>query len=324
MKNSIALALKGMAMGMAEVIPGVSGGTIAFITGIYEKLLNTIKAFSPSLIATFKKDGVKGLWSAVNGTFLVTLVAGMAVGVVVGVLVISHLLETYPPLIWAFFFGLIIASAIYVGRQISKWGIGEIIMFLIGTAIAYTITVVAPANGSESLPFVFISGAIAISAFILPGISGSFILLLMGMYTYIISDTLKPALKTLDPDKLLIMGVFALGCLTGLMTLSRVLSWTFKHYRDVTLALLTGFMLGSLNKIWPWRNAIDWLRDSAGVIILDKDGISPKKILVEENVFPAGYEGEPYVIGVVVLMIVGFLSVFLLERLSGDNNDHSA
>ena len=175
----------------------------------------------------------------------------------------------------------------------------------------------APANGSESLPFVFISGAIAISAFILPGISGSFILLLMGMYTYIISDTLKPALKTLDPDKLLIMGVFALGCLTGLMTLSRVLSWTFKHYRDVTLALLTGFMLGSLNKIWPWRNAIDWLRDGAGKIILDKDGISPKKILIEENVLPAGYEGEPYVIGVVVLMLVGFLSVFLLEKLSG-------
>ena len=317
MKKSISLALKGMAMGMAEVIPGVSGGTIAFITGIYEQLLNTIKAFSPSLLSTFKKDGIKGTWAAINGTFLATLVIRMAVGVVVGVLVISHLLETYPPLVWAFFFGLIIASAIYVGRQISKWGLGEIIIFLIGTAIAYTITVVAPANGSESLPFVFISGAIAISAFILPGISGSFILLLMGMYTYIISDTLKPALKTLDPDKLLIMGVFALGCLTGLMTLSRVLSWTFKHYRDVTLALLTGFMLGSLNKIWPWRNAIDWLRDGAGKIILDKDGISPKKILIEENVLPAGYEGEPYVIGVVVLMLVGFLSVFLLEKLSG-------
>jgi len=324
MKKSISLALKGMAMGMAEVIPGVSGGTIAFITGIYEKLLNTIKAFSPSLLTTFKKDGVKGVWESINGTFLATLVAGMGIGVVVGVLVISHLLETYPPLIWSFFFGLIIASAIYVGRQINQWRIGEVLMFLIGTAVAYTITVVAPANGSESFLFVFISGAIAISAFILPGISGSFILLLMGMYTYIISDTLKPALRTLDPDKLLIMGVFALGCLTGLMTLSRVLSWTFKHYRDVTLALLTGFMLGSLNKIWPWRNAVDWLRDNAGKIIMDDDGITPKKILVEENVLPAGYEGEPYVIGVVVLMIVGFLSVFLLERLNGSKDEHEA
>ena len=134
-------------MGMAEVIPGVSGGTIAFITGIYEQLLNSIKAFGPSLIPIFKNEGFKGVWTTVNGTFLVNLIGGMAIGVVVGVFGISYLLETYPPMVWAFFFGLIIASAIYVGRQITKWGGGEFFAFIIGTAIAYAITVIAPANG---------------------------------------------------------------------------------------------------------------------------------------------------------------------------------
>ncbi len=310
----IATAIRGMGMGMAEVIPGVSGGTIAFITGIYEKLLNTIKAFSPSLFSEFKSNGIKGVWSAINGNFLVFLMGGMVAGIVVGVFGISYLLETYPPAVWAFFFGLIIASAIYIGRQITKWSVAEIVCLIIGAIIAYGITIITPSNGSESLPFVFISGAIAISALILPGISGSFILLLMGMYTFIISDTLRPALTTLAPDKLLTMGVFALGCLVGLMSLSRVLSWTFKNYRNITLATLTGFMIGSLNKIWPWRNPTEWLRDAAGQIILDDDG-SKKKILIEENVLPAAYDGDPMTIGVIVMMIVGFISVFLIEKL---------
>jgi len=322
MKDTVSTMIKGMAMGTAEVIPGVSGGTIAFITGIYEKLLNTIKSFGPGLIPIFKESGFKGVWSEVNGAFLIRLVGGMVLGVVFGVFAISYLLETYPPAVWAFFFGLIIASAIYIGRQITRWGPGEIALMILGAVVAYGITVVAPAKGSESLIFVFLSGSIAISAFILPGISGSFILLIMGMYSFIITDTLKPALRTLAPDKLLIMVVFALGCLTGLMTFSRLLSWTFKHYRNLTMATLTGFMLGSLNKIWPWRNAIEWLRDKSGAIILKDDRITPKKILMEENVLPANYSGgDALVLAVVVLMIVGFLSVFLLERLGGKKED---
>ena len=220
MKNSFLLSLKGMAMGMAEVIPGVSGGTIAFITGIYEQLLNSIKSFGPSLLGVWKEKGIKGVWEAINGNFLLTLLVGMAFGIVVGVFLISYLLDTYPPVVWAFFFGLIIASAIYVGRQIEQWKLAEILLLILGTSVAYFITVISPSSGSESLLFVFISGAIAISALILPGISGSFILLLMGMYSFIISETLKPALKTLAPDKSLIMAVFALGCLAGLMTVS--------------------------------------------------------------------------------------------------------
>lgn len=316
MKDTVSTMIKGMAMGTAEVIPGVSGGTIAFITGIYEKLLNTIKAFGPGLLPVFKASGVKGVWSEINGPFLVRLLGGMVLGVVFGVFAISYLLENYPPAVWAFFFGLIIASAIYIGRQITRWGPGEIVLMILGTVVAFGITMIAPAEGSESLIFVFFSGAIAISALILPGISGSFILLIMGMYSYIITETLKPALSTLAPDKLLIMIVFALGCLTGLMTVSRLLSWTFKFYRNLTLATLTGFMLGSLNKIWPWRNPVEWLRDSSGAIILKDDGITPKKILVAENVLPANYDGgDALILAVVVLMILGFLSVFLLEKM---------
>ncbi len=307
MKNNtsfLTLALKGMAMGIAEVIPGVSGGTIAFITGIYEKLLNTIKTFAPSLIGIFKDDGISGVWSAINGTFLVTLLVGMATGVIIGVFGVTHLLDTYPEMLWAFFFGLIISSAIFIGKQVKGWGIQEIIALFIGTAVAYYITVASPAQGNEALWFVFLSGAIAISALILPGISGSFILLLMGMYS-IVLPTVRTALTTFDKESLLIVGTFAAGCLVGLMTFSRVLSWTFKNYKNPTLALLTGFMLGSLNKLWPWRNVLSTRINSKG-----------KEIpFIEESVLPSNYDNEPFVLAVVICMILGFLSVFLIERL---------
>ncbi|MFK7810604.1 MAG: DUF368 domain-containing protein [Saprospiraceae bacterium] len=318
MTNQLKTAFKGMAMGMAEVIPGVSGGTIAFITGIYEKLLNSIKAIGPEAISAFKERGIGGAWSAINGNFLLALGGGMVLGIITGVFGITYLLENYPPAVWAFFFGLIIASAIYIGRQITKWSTAEIVALVIGTIVAYGITIISPAEGSQNLVFVFLCGMLAISALILPGISGSFILLLMGMYTYIINDTLKPALKTLAPEKLLVMFVFAMGCLTGLMTISRLLSWTFKNYRTVTLATLTGFMIGSLNKIWPWRNPIEWLRDKTGAIVLDDMG-APKKILMEQNVFPSGYEaGDPMVLAVIVMMVLGLVTVFGLEKLSGE------
>jgi len=288
-------------MGIAEVIPGVSGGTIAFITGIYEKILNTIKAFGPGLFSTYKKEGIQGVWNEINGTFLVTLLIGMVCGVLVGIFGITYLLDNYPVLVWAFFFGLIIASAIYIGKQLTKWTAVEVGLLFLGTVLAYGITVIAPVEGSTSLPIVFISGAIAISAFILPGVSGSFMLLLMGMYTIII-PTIKKVL-TFDTSSLLLVVVFALGCLTGLFTFARVLSWTFKNYKNQTLAILTGFMIGSLNKIWPWR-------------IPDKTINSGDKIKVitENNVLPGDFPGEPYVFGVIALMIIGFIFVFILER----------
>ncbi len=311
--------LKGAAMGIAEVIPGVSGGTIAFITGIYERLLDAIKAFSPALIGTFRKEGLKGLWAAIDGTFLLTLVMGMVGGIVIGAFGVSYLLEEYPPVIWAFFFGLIIASAIYIGRQIEQWTAVEIILLIAGAVLAYFITTIAPVEWSRSLPVVFIAGAIAISALILPGISGSFMLLLMGMYYFIVTKTLKEGvLQNFDPQAILTMAVFGLGCLTGLLTVARVLSWTFKKYRFPTLAVLTGFMLGSLNKIWPWRTPVKAMNE-AGETITNTTAIlaDPEmKILQEINQLPANYvAGDALLVPAIVMLVAGFVAVFLLERL---------
>lgn len=304
--SNIFLFLKGMAMGVAEVIPGVSGGTIAFVTGIYERLLAAIKhILGPDVIRTWQRDGLGAAWAQADGTFLLTLLAGMASGIVAGIFSITHLLEHYPALVWAFFFGLIIASAIYVGLQVSRWGLMEGLALLLGTAVAYYITVAAPAQGNEALWFVFISGVIAISALILPGISGSFILLLMGMYTYII-PTVRQALSSFDPQSLVVVGTFGLGCLVGLATFSRVLTWTFERYHNPTMALLTGFMVGSLNKIWPWREVISYRENSKGESVP----------FMEANVWPGEYSGEPYLVGALALMVLGFALVFLLGKLS--------
>jgi putative membrane protein len=302
--EKITLALKGMAMGIAEVIPGVSGGTIAFITGIYERLINTIKTIlGPDLFAAFRRGGVRGAWREADGAFLLNLGIGMVAGIVVGVFGVTYLLEHYPVLLWAFFFGLIVASAIYIGRQVDRWQWRQITALVLGAAIAYYITVATPAQGSDALWMVFLAGAIAISALILPGISGSFMLLLMGMYTLII-PSVKSALQTFDTQSLIILVAFGLGCLVGLATFSRVLSWTFRHYRDTTLAMLTGFMIGSLNKIWPWRNVIATRVDSSGEEVP----------FLERSVLPQAFEGEPMIAGVIVLMLIGFFSVFLIER----------
>ena len=315
--NQLSLILKGMAMGIAEVIPGVSGGTIAFITGIYEKLINTIKAFDFSLIKTFRQDGLSGVWSAINGSFLVALLIGMAGGVVIGVFGVTHLLEEYPLQLWGFFFGLIIASAIYIGKQVGKWGPQEIISLLLGVAVAYLITIASPASGNEALWFVFLSGMIAISALILPGISGSFILLLMGMYTFVIPHV-KNAISTFETQSLIILGVFGFGCLIGITTISRVISWMFAHYKNSTLAVLTGFMVGSLNKIYPWRNPMEWVDKESGEVLTNIDNYSNPdnlKILREVSVAPGSYFEDPQIVSVLVLMIVGFAVVFGVERL---------
>jgi putative membrane protein len=320
-KGQIGLALKGMAMGIAEVIPGVSGGTIAFITGIYEKLINTIKAFGPSLFGVFQKDGIGGVWKAINGNFLTALMIGMVGGVVVGVFGITHLLEEFPQHLWGFFFGLIIASTIYIGRQVSKWGATEIIGLLIGAVLAYYITIASPASGNEALWFVFLSGTIAISALILPGISGSFILLLMGMYTFIIPKV-KEALTTFSSESLIITGVFAMGCLVGITSISRVISWMFDHYRNTTLAVLTGFMVGSLNKVWPWRNTTQWIDKETREMLTNIENYATPddlKILKEVSVSPDSFLGDPQMIPVMILMVVGFLAVFGLEKMGKES-----
>lgn len=311
-------ALKGAAMGMAEVVPGVSGGTLAFITGIYERLLNAIKAFGPEAIEGLRENGLKGFWKAIDGTFLVSLLTGMAVGIIVGIFGITYLLDNHPVLLWSFFFGLIIASAVYIARQIQSWAGVEFVLLIMGTAFAYYITTLPVGEASaDSLFYVFLSGAIAICALILPGISGSFILLLMGMYTVII-PTIKVALKTFDSQALLVVGVFAAGCLTGLLLFSRLLSWTFKNYHGPTLAILTGFMIGSLNKIWPWRIPLEWLRDTEGTVILDDLGM-PKKVILDENVLPSVFAeqtgNDPQIIAAILCAVLGFAVVWGLSQI---------
>jgi putative membrane protein len=307
MKTTIFTFLKGMAMGIAEIIPGVSGGTIAFITGIYEKLLDSIKAFRPSLLVTLKNDGIKGVWNEINGTFLVALFGGMAVSIVLFTKLITGLMETNKEMLWAFFFGLIVASAIFIGRMIKEWDLKIVGILLVGLAIAFYITIAAPAQGTDALWMVFLAGMIAISAMILPGISGSFILLLMGMYQ-IILPAVSAFIDERSMETLTVVAVFGVGCLIGILTFANIFSWTFKNYKEQTLALLTGFMIGSLNKVWPWRNVLQTRENSKGEIVP----------FLEKSVLPSAYEGESMIVGVIILMIVGAAVVFALERFGSE------
>ncbi len=290
LKDYALLMLKGMGMGAADVVPGVSGGTIAFIVGIYDELINTIRSInlqSLKLLFTFK---FKEFWKAVNGNFLFSLFAGIAISVFSLAKLITYLLVAHPILVWAFFFGLVLASTWFVAKDIEGWNWKTVLSFIIGAVIAYYITVVTPAETPTNLLFIFLCGAIAICAMILPGISGSFILVLLGKYHYIMD-----AVKGLD---LLILCVFGAGAFIGITSFSRVLSYALKHFRNVTMAVLAGFMLGSLNKVWPWKTT-------------EIEIINGTEFTIEHNSLPTQYLVEG-----VVLMIVGFMLVYVLEKIS--------
>ena len=322
MQKKVSLVFKGMAMGIAEVIPGVSGGTIAFITGIYEQLINSIKSFGPDAINGFRREGVKGLWKAVDGDFLSTLLLGMAIGVVLGIFGVSYLLENYPEPLWGFFFGLIAASAIYIARQIQQWNIKLVITLIVGAVVAYGITALSPAEGSTSAPYIFLSGVLAISALMLPGISGSFILLLLGMYTVII-PSIKHFLKTFDTASLVVISIFAAGCFVGLLGFSRILSWLLSKYKDMSFALLTGFIIGALNKVWPWRNVSEILNKETGermkvMDLTNFSNLNPDaiKIIQEVNCMPNDYMmGEPLTLLTIFCTFAGLISVLRLGKL---------
>lgn len=292
-------------MGIAEVIPGVSGGTIAFITGIYGTLLSSIKnILGPEAWVALKKEGVTGWWKKINGNFLIFLITGMIGGLVVGIFGITYLLEAYPLLLWSFFFGLILASSVYVGKKVPSWSPLTFITLVIGFGIAFSLTFLQPGMGKENMWFVFLSGAIAISALILPGVSGSFILLLLGMYT-IVLPAAKSALTNFDSASLQLLIFFGGGCLVGLALFSRILSWAFKKHEGLTLALLTGFILGSLGKIWPWRNVLTYRTNSKGASVP----------FLEKIVWPSGFEGDPMIIGCLLAILFGVVVVYLFGKL---------
>lgn len=302
-------------MGMAETIPGVSGGTIAFITGIYERLLLSIKAFGPEGVAAWKRGGFSSFWQAIDGTFLIQLFVGMAGGILVGVFGLSYLLEHFPLPVWGFFFGLIAASAIYIGKQVEHWNAPAITGLIVAAVVAYWVTVASPAQGSESLGYVFGCGVIAISALMLPGLSGSFMLLLLGMYQFILHQTLKEGiLEQQDPTAIVTLGVFGLGCLVGVLTFARLLSWLFARYRSTTMAVLTGFMLGSLNKVWPWQEVLATRVNSKDIeqVLFSKSVLPGNFAQLTDNFL---YGNEPQLVLVVVAAIFGFATVFGLERL---------
>jgi len=300
------LFLKGLAMGAADVVPGVSGGTIAFITGIYEELIQSIRSFNFNTVKDVVSFKIKKIWRENNIPFLLVLGLGIGSALISLARLLSYLLENHKELLWAFFFGLIIASAWIVGKKILKWTLVVFVALTIGTAIAYFITVASPAETPEASWFIFISGMIAICAMILPGISGSFILLLLGKYKFMIE-----AIKSFD---LITVIVFILGAIIGILSFSHLIHWMLKKYHDITVALLTGFMVGSLNKVWPWKQTIQFY--------IDRHGES--KPLVQQNVLPFEYEqltGSPsFFLGAVVLAIIGFVLVYLLELFGNKNS----
>lgn len=289
-KDYAMLMLKGIGMGAADVVPGVSGGTIAFIAGIYDELINSIKSINRESLTMLFTGKFKAFAKKINAPFLLALISGIAISVFSLAKLITWLLTEQPILIWAFFFGLVLASTWFVMKDIREWNVKTIPTFIAGAAIAYYITVATPADTPSNLLFIFCCGAIAICAMILPGISGSFILVLLGKYFYIMD-----AVKTFD---IVILAVFGAGAFIGITTFSRVLSFTLRRFRNMTLAMLTGFMLGSLNKVWPWKETTEMT-------------INGETFAAESNILPNVYVAEA-----IGLMAIGFASVYILEKLS--------
>ncbi|MFT6776764.1 MAG: putative membrane protein [Paraglaciecola sp.] len=299
---------RGMLMGAADAVPGVSGGTIAFITGIYEELIFSLKQCGVRALKMLFQEGLKSAWQYINGGFLLALFSGVIISILTLSGVVLYLLANHPILLWAFFFGLILAAVWSVIRHIDKSKIGIIATFLIGTVSAFFITTIIPTTIDTSPFIVFLSGMIAICAMILPGISGSFILLLLGMYS--------PMLTAVKELQLVTLSIFTSGCVAGLLSFSHVLSWMFNHYKTMTLALLGGFMLGSLNKVWPWKQTIESAIDRHG-----------KEIpLVQNNILPQTFETlhtQPaYMWYAIMLMILGMGMVIGLEKIGQKQADN--
>tara|TARA_R100001369_G_scaffold20091_1_gene36567 strand:- start:40690 stop:41637 length:948 start_codon:yes stop_codon:yes gene_type:complete len=296
-KDYLTITLKGMAMGAADVVPGVSGGTIAFITGIYQELIATISGINLDLFTIWKEQGFKAMWREANGSFVIALLTGILISIFSLMRLTNYLLETHPILIWSFFFGLILASIWFVAKQIPKWDFKIVLALIIGAAVAVYIVTLPPMGANTDLWFLFLAGSIAVCAMILPGISGAFILVLLGAYKTVTEAAHDFDLKTL--------GVVALGAIVGLLSFSRLLKWLFDNYSSITLAVLTGFIAGSLNKIWPWKE------------VLESEQVGDKTIVLREaSVWPGNFDGNPHVFSAIVLILAGFTLILILERVA--------
>jgi putative membrane protein len=288
------LSAKGFCMGASDVIPGVSGGTMAFILGIYEELINAIKSFDLKAFQLLMTLKFRALLDHVSWKFLLSLGIGILAAIFSLAKVLSWLLHNQPVLIWSFFFGLILASVVSVSRRIQAWRVPVWLSLFGGTTGAYLLVGFVPVSTPNDPWFLFLSGAIAICAMILPGISGSFILVLLGKYMYV--------LEAVNNRDFLVLFLVALGACVGIVAFSRLLGWLLNNYHDLMVALLTGLMLGSLRKIWPWKETIE------SRIVGEK--VIP---IVQSNVLPEGFGGE--VVSALCLMVMGLLAVLLLDRM---------
>lgn len=290
-------------MGAADVVPGVSGGTIAFITGIYEELINSINQINLSALKVFKQNGLLAFWKHVNGNFLLALLSGIAVSIISLAKGITYLLEAHPIFIWSFFFGLVFASIFFVAKQIKKWNLSVIIGLVVGAVFAFYITTLPAQTESNALWYIFLSGMVAICAMILPGISGSFILLLLGSY--------KVVLTAIHERNLLTLAVFGSGAVIGLLSFAKLLKWMFAKHHNVTIAVLSGFLVGSLNKIWPWKETLSTFTKHAGEA---NEEIIP---LEQVSIPPARFEeltGQPSLLtGAIGMFLVGLAVILAME-----------
>lgn len=283
-----------MAMGAADVVPGVSGGTIALITGIYEELIGSLSAFDAAAVKLLFQGRIKDLWTHVNGTFLAVLFGGIFTSIISLAALFSYLLEHYEQWVWSFFFGLVLASAVLVARTVREWTYKAALALVVGTALAYWITTLPAVAGAETPWYLMASGALAICAMILPGISGSFILLLLGSYSIILAAVAE--------RNLLVVAYVGIGAVVGLISFTKLLKWVFAHYHNITIAVLSGFLLGSLNKLWPWKEPIETFTKHAG---------TPKEevvVVVSKNLMP----GEDWPLSL-VFALLGMLIVLGME-----------
>ena len=287
---------RGFAMGSADVVPGVSGGTMAFILGIYEELIDSIRGLTtPAFLSPLSKGKLAEAWGAGNLSFLVAVGVGILSAILTFARALEYALHNYPVYLWSFFFGLVIASAVVVSRRVKNWNPTLILAALVGTVAAFWLVGLVPAETPNTWWFLILSGAFAICAMILPGISGAFILLILGKYEYVLS-----AVKNFEIGT---VALVAIGAFAGLLSFARVLSWLFHRYHDLTVALLIGLMVGPLRKIWPWKEVVREIFDAQGELLEQ----------ITRNVVPA-LNSE---LGIALaLMIIGFVVVLLLERLA--------
>jgi len=305
-KDYLLIGVKGMAMGAADVVPGVSGGTIAFITGIYEELIDTISRVNFQTLQLLFRGKIARFWKEVNGNFIVSLLAGIAISIVSLAKLIAFLLEDHAIATWSFFFGLVLASIPLVGKKVKHWKGSRYFAFGAGAIIAWLITDLPPVPETSANWYIFISGMIAICAMILPGISGSFILILLGSYLAV--------LNAVNSRDFVLILIFMAGAVVGLLSFSRLLKFMFSKFHDITIAVLSGFLLGSLNKIWPWKNVLETFTKHKG------EPNEKEVALITENVSPGNYTeltGDPAQLGLAIGMaILGFLVIFGIDRLA--------